>query len=505
MKKFKTCIAEGAFLKGHPLRSFWFVLWCIGLVSGICLPLKGQSLKTLPDNPHYFQYQNKPLLIIGSGEHYGALVNAAFDFNAYFKTLSYAGLNHTRLFMGAYYEKPGAFGIKKNTLAPSPGNLVLPWKSQGEKYDLTSWNDAYFSRLHQFMNLSAAAGVIVEITLFSSYYGAGWNYHPFHSSQNINNLSESFDFRKAHTLENGRLLQFQELYVKKMVRELNPYDHFYFEIQNEPWADLRDTLIVWNQTFKREDLKSPGNFWKNTIEVPAQASYQWHQAVSAWIVEEEKKLNKKHLISHNIANFKFPVSVNNPDISIYNFHYALPEAVDLNYKLNKIIGFNETGFIGQQDYLYRRQAWRFIMAGGGLFSHLDYSFSSDHPDGTEDIEDSPGGGSPGLRTQLSLLKKLISAHDLNTLKPDHSFIQHIEGAFYWSMQDKSSYLVYFEPVSTHSFKIALNIVPGRYRIDWINCDTGQVLKSTPAEKLNNKVNLDSPEGMSDVFLRLTRL
>jgi len=505
MKNFKPLILESAIIKRYPVRNIWSVLCGVWLVSCIYLPLMGQTLKTLPGNPHYFQYQNKPLLIIGSGEHYGALVNAAFDFNAYFKTMSVDGLNHTRLFMGAYFEKPGAFGIRKNTLAPTPGNLILPWKSQGEKYDLSAWNDVYFSRLHQLMKLSAAAGVMVEITLFSSYYGAGWDYHPFHASQNINNLDESLDYRRANTLENGRLLEFQELYVKKLVRELNPYDHFYFEIQNEPWADLRDTLIVWNQTFKREDLKSPGNFWKNTIEVPAQASYRWHQAVSAWITEEEKMLPKKHLISHNISNFKFPVDVNNPDISIYNFHYAVPEAVGLNYKLNKIIGFNETGFIGQQDYLYRRQAWRFILAGGGLFSHLDYSFSTDHPEGKEDIEDSPGGGSPALRTQLALLKKLISSFDLNTLRPDQSFIQHIEGAFYWSMKDKSSYLIYFEPVNIHSFTTSLNIMPGRYRIEWVNCETGKVLKNSPAEILNKNVTLSSPEGMNDIYLRLTKL
>ena len=503
--KHKCCINKSGFINHYPLYSFWVVLMVFALNTWLILPVMGQSLSLLPGNPHYFKYQNKPLLIIGSAEHYGALVNAAFDLNTYFKTLSASGLNHTRLFMGAYYEKPGAFGIRKNTLAPSQNQLVLPWKLKDEKYDLASWNDTYFSRLHQLMKLAADAGVIVEITLFSSYYGAGWNYHPFHSSQNINNIPESLNFRQAHTLENGNLLQFQELYVKKLVRELNTYDHFYFEIQNEPWADIRDTLIVWNQAFKREELKAPGNFWKNTIEVPAHASYLWHQTVSGWISDEEKKLKKKHLISHNIANFKFPIAVNNPNISIYNFHYAHPEAVSINITLNKIIGFNETGFAGSDDQVYRRQAWRFIMAGGGLFSHLDYSFSTDHPDGTEDIEDSPGGGSPTLRAQLAILKRLIGGHDLNSLKPDGSFVHHTEGAFSWSMQDKSSYLIYLEPVSTLPCLVALNLVSATYRVEWINCETGEVLHTIPRQKHKNKAIFQSPGGMTDVLLRLTRL
>ena len=37
------------------------------------------TLQLLPQNPHYFQYQGKPTVIVGSGEHYGAVMN--LDFN----------------------------------------------------------------------------------------------------------------------------------------------------------------------------------------------------------------------------------------------------------------------------------------------------------------------------------------------------------------------------------------------------------------------------------------
>lgn len=35
--------------------------------------LIAQPLKLLPQNPHYFQYQNKPTVLVGSGEHYGVV------------------------------------------------------------------------------------------------------------------------------------------------------------------------------------------------------------------------------------------------------------------------------------------------------------------------------------------------------------------------------------------------------------------------------------------------
>lgn len=37
-------------------------------------------LRLHPDNPHYFVYQGRPTVLITSGEHYGAVLNLAFDY-----------------------------------------------------------------------------------------------------------------------------------------------------------------------------------------------------------------------------------------------------------------------------------------------------------------------------------------------------------------------------------------------------------------------------------------
>lgn len=492
-------------MKRDGLKSFVKGIQPLGLLLLFQWSLGAQALQLLPANPHYFKYKNKNIVLMGSGEHYGALVNTAFDLEAYFNTLKNDGLNHTRVFMGAYFEKPGAFGIEKNTLAPRAEHMLLPWASLDGKYDLSRWNEAYFNRLHQLMALAEKAGVIVELTLFSSYYGAGWEYHPFHANNNRQGLDAKLDYRKAHTLENGKLRQYQETYVRKLVEELNAYDHFYFEIQNEPWADIRDTLIVWNQNFRQEELKSPGNFWKNTIEIPSELSLDWHRAVSGWIRDEEKNRPKKHLISHNIANFKLPVPVTDPHISIFNFHYAFPEAVDLNYKLNKVIGFNETGFAGSQDAIYRRQAWRFMMSGGGLFSHLDYSFSVDHPDGTDTLQKAPGGGSPALRKQLFFLRSFLENMNLASLKPDKNFVYHIEGAFGWSMQDDRRYALYLESVSSKPAKVQLLLRPGNYQADWYDVSNGRMMHSEPPRPVKKWYESMAPAGTADLVLLLKKL
>ena len=88
----------------------------------------------------------------------------------------------------------------------------------------------------------------------------------------------------------------------------------------------------------------------------------------------------------------------------------------MNYALNKVIGDDETGFRGTSDDAYRTEGWDFIIAGGGLYNNLDYSFAAGDEDGTFAYPRSqPGGGSVALRRQLKILTRL---HQRLRLRPD---------------------------------------------------------------------------------------
>src|SRR5690606_35978971 len=108
-------------------------------------PPKVSPISLHPENPHYFVYNDKPTVLITSGEHYGALINQDFDYVTYLQTLASDGLNMTRIFTGAYVEPVGAFRIESNTLAPAPQGFIAPWarsetagyKNGGNKFDLT--------------------------------------------------------------------------------------------------------------------------------------------------------------------------------------------------------------------------------------------------------------------------------------------------------------------------------------------------------------------------------
>ena len=119
-----------------------------------------------PDNPHYFLFRGQPTVLITSAEHYGAVLNADFDYWRYLQTLAADGMNHTRIFVGAYCEPEGAFRISRNTLAPAAGRFLSPWaRSQeqgyangGGKFNLARWDEAYFDRLRDFVRLRGLRG-----------------------------------------------------------------------------------------------------------------------------------------------------------------------------------------------------------------------------------------------------------------------------------------------------------------------------------------------------------
>src|SRR5258708_30447362 len=70
------------------------------------------------------------------------------------------------------------------------------------------------------------------------------------------------------------------------------------------------------------------------------------------------------------------------------------------------------------------EAWDFVVAGGGLFNNLDYSFTAGHEGGTFVYpETQPGGGSSALRREYGVLKHLIERFDFFHMRPDNKVVK----------------------------------------------------------------------------------
>ncbi len=446
-----------------------------------------------PENPHYFLFREKPTILVGSTEHYGAVINLDFDYIIYLDELAAADLNVTRTFTGIYIEPAGAFGIAENTLAPGKDKFICPWARSnepgyangGNKFDLNQWDSAYFSRLKDFIREAGKRNIVVELDLFSNFYDTlQWKLSPLYVQNNINQVGNIEDHKEILSLRHPEILDIQEKMVRKIINELKGLDNLYYEVCNEP-------------------------YFGDTAELK-----EWEQHMISVIADAEKTFANKHLISQNIANGHSKIKDPHPAVSIYNFHYAKPPlAVAMNFALNKVIGDNETGFNGISDVQYRTEAWDFLVAGGGLFNNLDYSFTANHENGTFMVEEGqPGGGGIHLRSQLKILRHVMNEIDFLKMTPNDSILQYTfeEPATARALCNEGiQYLIYINNKKAEndsldrdvkSFAFSITLPKGEYSGKWINTLTGERIPFDIKEHEGGWYKLETPVFGDDLAL-----
>jgi len=245
----------------------------------------------------------------------------------------------------------------------------------------------------------------------------------------------------------------------------------------------------------------------------------WQERIIAVIVDAEKELKHKHLIAQNIANGSAKIEKPSPHVSIFNFHYATPPTtVGLNYALNRPLGDDETGFKGTGDQAYRTEAWDFLIAGGAVFSNLDYSFTCKHPDGTFKVTSSPGGGGPELRRQIGVLKRFIEGFEFIKMRPDDKVIRQQKITPGLAAKSEKpppaptarvlaergkQYAVYVR--GGVAAELTLDLPEAPYAAEWLNPRTGEVERREDFKHGGGPRRLESPAYAEDIALRLVRV
>jgi hypothetical protein len=468
-------------LRGNKISAaFVYIALSVGI--GTTVLAAQNPIQLHPENSHYFIWRGKPTILITSGEHYGGVLNRAFDYRRYFRTLESLGFNLTRTFSGAYCEPVGAFKIKNNTLAPAKNQLMCPWARSdeigyangGNKFDLTQWDPAYFNRLRDFVDEASKRNIVVELVLFCPFYEDGmWKLSPMNVANNVNDIGK-MKRTEVYTLKYPKLLAIQDAMVRKIVQELKDFDNLYYEICNEPY------------------------FGGVTLE--------WQAHIAKTITDAEAGFKYQHLIAQNIANKYKKIANPNPLVSIFNFHYAKPpKTVTDNYGLNKVIGDDETGFAGSNPKPYRLEGWDFIIAGGAVYDNLDYSFTVGHEDGTATIN-APGGGGPVLHKQLGILSDFINGCNFIKMKPDNTVIKGgvpEKATARALVENGQAYAIYIN--GGNEAQLRVDLPEGRYRAQWLNTKTGKIDKEEIFEHASGTQILKSPHYQDDIALGILRL
>jgi hypothetical protein len=431
-----------------------------------------------PENPHYFVWRGKPTILITAGEHYGAALNRDFDYVRYLDELKKYNFNLTRVFAGTYREVQGSFNITGNTLAPAPDKFVCPWAAGNAegKFELTKWNENYFTRVKDLLQKARDRGVVIELVLFCTMYDDTlWNASPMNAHNNINGAG-NVGRGEVFSGKDKNLLGIQRNLARKFATDLNAFDNLYFEICNEP--------------YERGGLMR-----------------EWNDAIVAAIVEAEAALPNKHLIVQGFPPSDEPIDQLNPAVSVLNFHAATARSVRLNYHFNKAIAFDETGGSDRSDDKYRTEGWDFIFAGGSVYDHLDFSFTTERPDGSAvPLPDgTPGGGGPELRRQLQILKAFIETFDFIRMKPADDLVKTKSAAgqtIRVLANPGKSYAAYINGGTGAQFEIT--VPSGVYEVTWFDTKTGRSVGTNRVKTATDALALKSPAYTRDIALKIAR-
>ncbi|HTM52920.1 MAG TPA: DUF4038 domain-containing protein [Pirellulales bacterium] len=269
-----------------------------------------------PQNPKYFLFRDRPLVLIAASEHYGAVVNRAFDFERYLKDAADKKQTMTRTFL-LFREQQSSRNPSSPIKPESPDYLtpyprVGPGKAMdGEPlYDLDQWNPEYFSRLKAFLARASELGIVVELTLFSNTYADGvWALNPLRAANNIQHVGE-VGWQDYTSLKNRQLNERQFALVEKIVRETSQFDNVYYEICNEPGGGMPEHAT------------------------PADVD-QWQQEVARVVRAQLKRLGRTHLVFASQAFSYTPKFTQELDAS---FAGSWCDAVNVHPLPNTILG-----------------------------------------------------------------------------------------------------------------------------------------------------------------------
>lgn len=340
-------------------------------------------------NPHYLFYKNKPIVLITSDHHYGAVIDRDFDFVKYLNYLAENGMNLTRIYPGGMFEPTDKYQ-QGNPLGPRQGRQILPWLKSVQpgadnqlaepgrpscRYDLDKWNPDYFARLKAFMELAREKNIIVEIPFFNGMYADCWPLMAMYHANNIQNIGryEMKDcglFTTADT-RNTDVIKYQKKYIKKITSELNEYDNLIFDICDEPSLQ---GLEDGNITVRPDSIITP-----------------WINMMKDAFIQAEAALPKKHLLGQTVQNLS-------PDFSGQEWCMWLPteyvgpadKALKYDYDMNKPVINVETNFFGMSltgnaytSDAVRLEGWWFLVSGGAGIINLNGEYYRGQESGGE--------------------------------------------------------------------------------------------------------------------------
>ncbi len=407
------------------------------------------------DDPRYWQHRGRPVLLIG----------ASNEDNLF---------NHPDLEpdgLAAHLDRMRAVGgnYVRNTMSSRDvGNLWPHARDAGSGlYDLRQFDPGYWQRFADFLDMTAARGIVVQIEVWDrfDYAREPWDDNPFNPKNNVNYTTaesglpeaiathpgqrENPFFRTIPELEdNGLLLPYQQALVRKLLDISLPHDHVLYCVSNET-----------------NDSEAWSAYWARFIRVEARARGLGVEVTEMWDAHDLRDAMHARTFDHPELYSFVDVSQNSHQrgqAQWDNLQWLRQHLADRPRPINsvKMYGGNHGGgpIEGQH------KLWRNILGGTATARYHR-----------------PGGGM-GLNdvtaAHLKSLSMALEVVDIFAVEPANELLAHHEpDEAYLAAQSGSQYLLYFPHGG--AVDVDMRNAAGTFRLRWLEVLTSRWGEQVP--------------------------
>ncbi len=440
----------------------------LSLSVGLLAAQTGSSIRPWAENPFYWQYKGKPVLLLGASDDDNLFQWPAELLKAQLDTMQVAGANYVRNTMSDRQDR---------------GFELYPYlRLPNGKFDLDQWNPEYWERFDRFLAWTAARDIIVQIEVWDrfDYSRKEWPPHPYNPVNNVNYSHEEsglaaeypkhpgqneqpFFYTTPKQRNNRVLLRFQQRFVEKLLSYALKYHHVLYCIDNETKAEPA-WGIYWAEFIKKH-AKDAGE----TVYV----TEMW----DAWNIRADE--HRQTFDSPELYDF-VDVSQNNHnkgdlhwENALWIREYLAPKPRPINTV--KTYGADGNAF-GHTDNDGVERFYRHILAG----------FASAR------FHRPPSGLGLSLKAQaaVSTVRKLESISPLWTFRPAMGRLgDRSENEAFAAAAGDRAFAVYFP----HGGAVTLQVPAGDYDLRWIDGTTGDWGKSEKRSVGTDAAKIHAPD------------
>ncbi|MEW6236355.1 MAG: hypothetical protein AB1656_13290 [Candidatus Omnitrophota bacterium] len=429
-----------------------------------------------PKNLHYWQYKQKPILLLGGSDEDNLFNNPSL-MEDNFKKMKLCGANYIRCTLSCRDE----------------GNVWPFAKKDNGLYDLNEFDPKFWDRLENCLREAQAMDVVVQIEIWATfdYYREFWLKNPFNPTLNSNydssdaKLVPEWDHHPAEMrnpfflsvpkLNNDeKVLHYQQAFVNKVLDVSLPYGNVLYCMDNETKAPAE-----WP------------HYWADFIHKKAkQQGYevQLTEMWDAWDLRDEQ----------HSRTYKYPERFSFVDVSQNNWQVGQTHYDNLMWYRNMLV--DQPGGVRPMNNVkvYQRQGggkpndpiisvdrwWQNVFAGCA-------STRFHRPDGGIGLDER-------AQKTIQAAQTLFGEFDIFHSEPKPALLSDREENEAYCLAGGTNYAVYFP--TGGEVKLAVPVRDAPYRLRWFDPEKSTFLNAVFSDGDNTPIALKTPDEKQTWFV-----